>query len=176
MTREQRYEVFYEFFGSKERKERKEILFNNELKKYQQFKTKLSKYINKYKSLISNIYIKEENKRLSEFEKDCGYDKYSCKFNTSKELDENHEEKKYMYSEKITCILHSDATKSDLDINDSNDWIVYHDVVQLAQDNISSFIEKDGFSDIIEVSGKANELVLTIRVDSRKGLNRKKYK
>ena len=81
-----------------------------------------------------------------------------------------------MYSEKITCILHSDATKSDLDINDSNDWIVYHDVVQLAQDNISSFIEKDGFSDIIEVSGKANELVLTIRVDSRKGLNRKKYK
>lgn len=176
MIREQRYDIFYEFFNSKEKQEKRELLFNNELKKYNQTKTKLSKYINKYKDLVSNMYVKAENKRLSDFEKDAGYDKFTCKFKVTKECNENKEEKTYLYSEKIECIIHSDSLKRDLDINNKNDWYTYHEVVSLAQDNISSFIEKDGLGDVIEVSGKANELVLTIRMDSKRGLDRKKYK
>ena len=163
MLREQRDEVFYEFFGSKKRKEKKEKReeerkqkFEENKKLYNSTKPKLKKYITKIKSLIlSNV--KEYNQNFEG-------ENVKASFNTSNKEDKS---KEYEYQEKITISLFTNERELD--------WNDYDEIVTPAKDTISDMLVKDGLDKIVEIGGRYDEFILALRFNESKGLDGKKY-
>ena len=128
MLREQRNEIFYEFFGSKTRKEKREKerikKYEENLKIYNLTKPKLKKYIIELKKLIASN-VKEYNENFKD-------EKITCKFKCT-----NHEDKTYgyCYEEMITLFLF-DKNNKELD------WNGYDEIVTPAKDTIYDMIEK----------------------------------
>lgn len=163
MLREQRDEVFYEFFGSKKRKEKKEKReeerkqkFEENKKLYNSTKPKLKKYITKIKSLILS--------NMKEYNQNFEGENVKASFNTSNKEDKS---KEYEYQEKITISLFTN--KRELD------WNGYDEIVTPAKDTISDMLVKDGLDKIVEIDGKYDEFILVLRFNETKGLDRKKY-
>lgn len=161
MYKEDRYELFLEFFGSDKREEKKkerEQKYNENKKKFDSLKPKLKPYLSIFKrELMDNV--KHYNESSSDYKIKC-----SCEIC---DHDASHSDE--YYYEVCADVKLVDGRGKECSYEE------YEETVSLARDTVDDMIKKDKLDMYIHSEGEYNQCILYIRFNDLVSLDGKRY-